>query len=82
LKAGLIVEADGGQHFDADAIEYDAHRTAVLGEKGFRVIRFRSDHILKYPNEIEDQVYNELTKAAGPLPGSTGGGSKKEDDPT
>ena len=42
--AGLVIEVDGGQH-DADAA-YDARRTAVLNQHGFRVERFWNDDVL------------------------------------
>ena len=40
LEAKLIVELDGGQHFEADAMAADARRTAALGALGFTVLRF------------------------------------------
>ncbi|KQM76851.1 hypothetical protein ASE70_08515 [Sphingomonas sp. Leaf22] len=44
VRAGLVIEVDGGQH-DADAV-YDARRTAVLNQHGFRVERFWNDDVL------------------------------------
>ena len=64
-KVGLIVESDGGQHFDPDAVEYDRERTQKLNEKGFQVIRFRSDHVLKYSDVVEEKIYNELMRLSG-----------------
>ena len=44
VRAGLVIEVDGGQH--ADAASYDARRTAVLNNHGFRVERFWNDDVL------------------------------------
>jgi very-short-patch-repair endonuclease len=43
-EAGLIVEADGGQHSDGTT---DDRRTAFLESKGYRVLRFWNNDILK-----------------------------------
>ena len=40
VEAGLIVELDGGQHFEPGAIEADARRTRALNANGFHVLRF------------------------------------------
>jgi very-short-patch-repair endonuclease len=36
----LIVELDGPQHLDRDAVLHDARRTDWLAARGFRIIRF------------------------------------------
>jgi very-short-patch-repair endonuclease len=41
----IIVELDGGQHLEQEA--YDAERTAFLESKGYRVLRFWNDEVLK-----------------------------------
>jgi very-short-patch-repair endonuclease len=40
VEARLIVELDGGQHFEPEAIEADRKRSAVLERHGFHVTRF------------------------------------------
>ena len=44
VRAGLVIEVDGGQH-EADAA-HDARRTTVLNQHGFRVERFWNDDVL------------------------------------
>lgn len=44
VRAGLVIEVDGGQHSDAAA--YDARRTAVLNQLGYHVERFWNDDVL------------------------------------
>ena len=39
-KAKLIVELDGSQHCEPEAVEYDRIRTAYLQKQGFLVMRF------------------------------------------
>ncbi|MCY1664061.1 endonuclease domain-containing protein [Rhizobium sp. SL86] len=43
----LIVELDGSQHSDDQAIRYDAARTARLEADGWTVLRFWNDDVLK-----------------------------------
>ncbi|MGC4024104.1 MAG: DUF559 domain-containing protein [Mesorhizobium sp.] len=44
FECGLIVEIDGSQH--ADSV-YDQVRTTELKKRGFRVLRFWNDDVLK-----------------------------------
>ena len=44
-KARLVVEIDGGQHYEADTVEYDKKRTNFLEEYGLKVIRFSNGDI-------------------------------------
>ena len=39
-KAGLVVELDGGGHYEALQAERDRERTEVLEQMGLRVLRF------------------------------------------
>jgi very-short-patch-repair endonuclease len=41
----LIIEVDGGQHLEQQ--EYDSQRTAFLESKGYRVLRFWNDEVIK-----------------------------------
>ncbi len=43
----LIVELDGSQHADDDAIAYDKQRTRALEADGWTVLRFWNDDVLK-----------------------------------
>lgn len=44
-RAKLVIELDGSQHTDTDALAYDAERTAVLNQLGISVIRFPNNQI-------------------------------------
>jgi very-short-patch-repair endonuclease len=39
-RSKLIIEIDGGQHFEPGAMEYDEKRTAYFQSLGIKVIRF------------------------------------------
>lgn len=43
----LVVELDGGQHFEDGQMAYDARRTAYLEKQGLRVLRFSNLDVLK-----------------------------------
>ena len=40
VEASLVVELDGGQHVEPEAVEADARRTCALKANGFHVLRF------------------------------------------
>jgi very-short-patch-repair endonuclease len=52
-EAGLIVEIDGSQHADS---HYDRERDAELKARGFRVLRFWNDDVLKDLNAVCDTI--------------------------
>ena len=60
IEAGLVVELDGGQHFDADVAAYDARRTAVLRKLGFQVMRFTNSEALLQRDEVRERILKWL----------------------
>jgi very-short-patch-repair endonuclease len=44
--ANLIVELDGGQHFESEHMKRDARRDAFLASKGYRVMRFNNHDVM------------------------------------
>ena len=61
--ARLVIELDGGQHYEATAVEHDRWRTAELARHGARVIRFPNDEVLRSP-EVVLTVIAEVLDAA------------------
>ncbi|TJU87439.1 MAG: endonuclease domain-containing protein [Mesorhizobium sp.] len=51
--ARLIVEIDGSQHADSN---YDRERDAELKARGFRVLRFWNDDVLRDLNAVCDTI--------------------------
>lgn len=66
LSAGLGIEADGGQHTDPRALDYDRVRSETLLARGIRIIRFSDYEILKYPKAVQATIYRELTAQPPP----------------
>ena len=47
--AKLVIEIDGGQHFESRQEQRDARRDAYLANKGFRVLRFQQSRCHDQP---------------------------------
>jgi len=58
IDAGLVVEADGGQH--AGHAAYDARRSAELAARGYRVLRFWNNEILGDIDSVLGRILMEL----------------------
>lgn len=46
-SAKLVIEVDGGQHFEKEAMEYDKFRTKIINLYDIEVIRFTNSDIDK-----------------------------------
>lgn len=55
----LVVELDGPQHLEPNAVEKDVRRTAWLESQGFRVMRFRNQEL----DENLQQVVETIRRA-------------------
>ena len=55
-SAKLIVELDGYFHSDPLRIQHDEARTAWLGERGYRVLRFDNDAILEARETVLETI--------------------------
>ena len=58
LERDLIIELDGGQH--ADQIIHDNQRTAWLESRGYRVIRFWNNDVLKNTDGVLQSILSVL----------------------
>ena len=61
-QAKLIVELDGSQHYDPDAIEYDKKRTAYIQAQGFSVLRFTNRDIKERFRSVCEAIDNAVTQ--------------------
>ena len=61
-QAKLIVELDGSQHYDPDAIEYDKKRTAYIQAQGFSVLRFTNRDIKECFRSVCEAIDNAVTQ--------------------
>ena len=51
-EAKLVIELDGSQHGEAEAIEYDSERTAFLKNYGLTVLRIPNNEIRYHFQEV------------------------------
>jgi len=58
IEKKLIVEVDGGQHDEKRS--HDAIRDRWLEEKGFKVIRFWNNEVLRHIDIVEEVIESEL----------------------
>ena len=61
LEARLVIEVDGGQHFES---ETDKRRDACLHAQGFRVLRLWNNDVLSNPDGVH-RVITETLALAG-----------------
>jgi very-short-patch-repair endonuclease len=45
-EVGLVIEIDGGQHFNDQSEQRDGQRTAFLSSEGDRVLRFNNHDVM------------------------------------
>ena len=75
----LVIEANGGQH--GDAIRYDEARTRFLETRGYKVLRFWNDEIIRNLDGVITTILNALLElsAIPPLPPEWEGKSAKRE---
>ena len=56
----LIIELDGSQHIDQK--EYDQERTMYLESRGYRVLRFWNNDVMKNIDEVLKAIWNVLNE--------------------
>ena len=60
LDKRLIIELDGGQHFDNQ--KYDKERTVWLNAHGFKVLRFWNNDVLQQTPSVIEVIMEALTE--------------------
>ncbi|MEA3428382.1 MAG: DUF559 domain-containing protein [Thermodesulfobacteriota bacterium] len=58
LEKRIVIEVDGGQH--AGQAELDAKRSGYLKEKGYRVLRFWNNEVLKETESVLTVILSSL----------------------
>ena len=56
----LIIELDGSQHLEQK--EYDDERTKYLESRGYRVLRFWNNDVLKDIESVLKVIWSELNE--------------------
>ena len=67
-KAKLVIEVDGGQHFDDEGLARDARRTAVLATQGLKVLRFTNIDVMHQLEGVLEVIYAEVSWKIPPDP--------------
>ena len=52
----VVIELDGGQHYEEKALAYDEARTAFLSSLGITVLRFTNDDVDKRLNGVVTEI--------------------------
>jgi len=82
-SAKLVIEVDGGQHFDTAHERRDARRDMFLRSKGFRVLRFNNHDVLTNLEGVWTVIAAAVDEAIAPTlpsPASGGGFARVEPD--
>ena len=58
--AKLVIEVDGGQHYEEEGLEYDEQRDAFLEGQGLKVIRFSNLDVLQNIEGVIEKVIEEM----------------------
>jgi very-short-patch-repair endonuclease len=66
--AKLIIELDGGQHFEPKQIAHDERRRGYLATQGYRVLRFNNLEVIKNKSGVLETIAAAIGNAAFPLP--------------
>lgn len=75
--AGLVIEIDGGQHYEAPGRAADAARDAYLKAKDFDILRFsNADVLTNLPGVLETILL--FVRKKNPLPTSPASGGGEE----
>jgi very-short-patch-repair endonuclease len=59
-KALLVIEVDGGQHFDEGHMQQDQMRDAYLKNQNLKVLRFDNLQVLQSIDNVLEVIFNEL----------------------
>ncbi len=61
-KAKLVVELDGGQHYDPEALRYDAVRSQTLATYGISVLRVTNTDVMHGFPAVCEQIDLEVQR--------------------
>ena len=79
--AHLVIELDGGQHFEDSHEMRDARRDRFLRSKGFRVLRFSNHDVMTNREGVWDVVAAAVGAAVTPsLPSPASGGGFEDSE--
>jgi very-short-patch-repair endonuclease len=59
-KTKLVIELDGGQHYEDEGMKRDKKRDACIRNIGLKVLRFSDRDVFKNLNGVLQRIYEEL----------------------
>jgi very-short-patch-repair endonuclease len=62
-SAKLVIEVDGGQHFEEDHIQQDAKRDAYLEKLNLKILRFDNLQVLQSIDGVPEVIFEEISSA-------------------
>src|SRR5215470_11349738 len=65
--ARLVIEIEGGQHFEPKNIGRDERRRTYLEVHGYRVLRFSNLDVMKNKSGVLETIAAALQRPQGPL---------------
>ena len=65
-KAKLVLELDGSQHYEAEAMEYDLLRTKYLESLGLKIMRFANSDIDNHFEGVCKLIEQSILSQASP----------------
>ena len=65
-KAKLVIELDGGQHFETEHQVQDQQRDLELEKIGLTVLRFNNDQILNEIDKVIEVIWNHCQRGNPP----------------
>jgi very-short-patch-repair endonuclease len=64
--AWLIIEIDGGQHYEAENMKRDAQRDAFLVSKGYQILRFSNHDVMTNRQGVLETIATAIVHAPSP----------------
>ena len=61
LSKKIIIEIDGGYHFEGEQPERDAEREEELAKQGFTILRFTNEEIINDIDKVLETITNHLS---------------------
>ena len=66
-SAKLVIELDGSEHYEPQALAYDRERTAVLEQYGLKVVRYTNMEIDREFSAVCEQIDSLIKERQHPL---------------
>jgi very-short-patch-repair endonuclease len=80
--ANLVIEIDGGQHFESENLKKDARRDAFLRSEGFHVLRVTNHEVMTNRAGVLSVILADLERhLPPPQPSPAGGGGSRKTVP-